>query len=396
MAVVNGEPITAEALARELRQTRAGGEGEAPGRRCSASGSSTTWSTGPCCCSRPGPAPSWWARTRWSAPSCGCAASTPARHFDDLLAQERLSQAELKARLQGPAHRGAALPRGGLPARPGGRRPRSSGWYAEHAGRVRASRSGSACCRWWWRPATRRPQLRDKLRRDPSRLRRGGARQPRSRPEGKNGGDLGWIGRGAGFPEVFDVCFSLPLNAVSDVTPSPYGFHLFRVVERKAASRRTLEQARAEIARAAAPRQAGPRAGGVPGRPPRPRHHPDRPGGPRRGDPVTHALLALALAAAARRSPPIPPPRPPRRRRPPTPGAGPARRPQPRGRHRQRRGGDAARAGGAGRRRVAARRRSCRPARSATGPWRWCCAAPSRWCWPSGSSTPRRWRCRSR
>jgi peptidyl-prolyl cis-trans isomerase C len=32
------------------------------------------------------------------------------------------------------------------------------------------------------------------------------------------------------------------------VTPSPYGFHLFKVVERKAAHRRPLEQARGEIA----------------------------------------------------------------------------------------------------------------------------------------------------
>jgi peptidyl-prolyl cis-trans isomerase C len=66
-------------------------------------------------------------------------------------------------------------------------------------------------------------------------------------PEGKNGGELGWIGRGAGFPEVFDVCFSMPIGSVSDVVPSPYGFHVFRVVERKAASRRTLDQARGEI-----------------------------------------------------------------------------------------------------------------------------------------------------
>jgi peptidyl-prolyl cis-trans isomerase C len=67
-------------------------------------------------------------------------------------------------------------------------------------------------------------------------------------PEGKNGGDLGWIARGGGFPEVFDVCFSLPLNSISDVVPSPYGFHLFRVVERKGASKRTLDQARGEVA----------------------------------------------------------------------------------------------------------------------------------------------------
>jgi peptidyl-prolyl cis-trans isomerase C len=31
------------------------------------------------------------------------------------------------------------------------------------------------------------------------------------------------------------------------VVPSPYGFHLFKVTERKGAQKRSLEQARAEI-----------------------------------------------------------------------------------------------------------------------------------------------------
>jgi peptidyl-prolyl cis-trans isomerase C len=88
--------------------------------------------------------------------------------------------------------------------------------------------------------------LRDKLRRDPARFAEV-ARASSIAPEGKNGGELGWIGRGAGFPEVFDVCFSMPLNSVSDVVPSPYGFHIFRVVERKSASKRTLDQARGEV-----------------------------------------------------------------------------------------------------------------------------------------------------
>jgi peptidyl-prolyl cis-trans isomerase C len=48
-------------------------------------------------------------------------------------------------------------------------------------------------------------------------------------------------------PEVFDACFRLPLNAVSEVVPSPYGFHVFKVVDRKPASRRALGEARPEI-----------------------------------------------------------------------------------------------------------------------------------------------------
>jgi peptidyl-prolyl cis-trans isomerase C len=89
-------------------------------------------------------------------------------------------------------------------------------------------------------------QLRERLRRNPQTFAEV-ARKSSIAPEGKNGGDLGFIGRGAGFPEVFDACFGMPLNVVSEVTPSPYGFHIFKVTEKKGAQRRTLEQARAEI-----------------------------------------------------------------------------------------------------------------------------------------------------
>jgi peptidyl-prolyl cis-trans isomerase C len=90
-------------------------------------------------------------------------------------------------------------------------------------------------------------QIRDRLRRNPQTFAEV-ARKSSIAPEGRNGGDLGYIGRGAGFPEVFDACFQMPLNVVSDVTPSPYGFHLFKVVDRKGAQRRTYEQSKGEIA----------------------------------------------------------------------------------------------------------------------------------------------------
>jgi len=169
----------------------------------------------------------------------------PGTHFDDLLAQERLSQGELKARLKDQLTVERLFHEEVFP-----RVQVASGevekHYADHASEfqepervhvlqvVVATRDEAA-------------QVRDQIRRDPAKFGEV-ARRASIAPEGKNGGDLGWIGRGAGFPEVFDVCFQLPVNLVSDVTPSPYGFHLFKVVERKAASRRTLEQARGEIA----------------------------------------------------------------------------------------------------------------------------------------------------
>ncbi|MDR0966349.1 MAG: peptidyl-prolyl cis-trans isomerase [Myxococcales bacterium] len=60
-------------------------------------------------------------------------------------------------------------------------------------------------------------------------------------PEGKNGGDLGFFPRGV-MPPMFDkVCFELPVGRVSDIVPSDYGFHIFKVLEKKSAQRRGYE-----------------------------------------------------------------------------------------------------------------------------------------------------------
>jgi len=244
VALVNGEPISAEALARELRQTRAGAESEGPGdvlrKRVlddlvdralllqQARGRSVVVG-----------------QDQVERAFLRIRAEYPGTHFDDLLAQERLSQGELKARLKDQLtieklFHEEVFPRVQVDDAEVER------WYADHAAsfqepeRVRvlqvvvASRDEAA-------------QVRERLRRDPAAFAEV-ARRASIAPEGKNGGDLGWIGRGAGFPEVFDACFTMPLNVVSEVTPSPYGFHLFKVVERKAAARRTLDQARVEIA----------------------------------------------------------------------------------------------------------------------------------------------------
>jgi peptidyl-prolyl cis-trans isomerase C len=172
-------------------------------------------------------------------------AEYPGTHFDDLLAQERLSQAELKAHLKDQLTVERLFEQEVFP-QVQVVDAEVERYYAEHGSEfqepervhvlqiVVASREEAA-------------QVREKLRRNPQTFAEM-ARRSSIAPEGKSGGDLGFIGRGAGFPEVFDACFSLPVNVISDVTPSPYGFHLFKVVEKKPAQRRTLEQARAEIA----------------------------------------------------------------------------------------------------------------------------------------------------
>lgn len=72
------------------------------------------------------------------------------------------------------------------------------------------------------------------------------ARRHSLSPDGKLGGDLGFFGRGQMPPQFEEVCFSLPPGRVSDVVASPYGFHLFKVTERRGA------QALAPAARRAA------------------------------------------------------------------------------------------------------------------------------------------------
>jgi peptidyl-prolyl cis-trans isomerase C len=244
VAVVNGEPVSADALARDLREARAGaGEGEGSlevlrrkvleelvdralllqeaHARSIVVGQDQVERA--------------FLRLR---------AEYPGTHFDDLLAQERLSQTELKARLRdqlaierlfeeqvfpGVTVADAEIDR----------------YYADHLQefqepeRVRVQQI----------VVTTREEaqsIREKLRRNPQTFAEV-AKKSSIAPEGKAGGDLGYIGRGSGFPEVFDACFSMPLHAISEVTPSPYGFHLFRVTDKKPAQRRALELARAGL-----------------------------------------------------------------------------------------------------------------------------------------------------
>ncbi|RMG20052.1 MAG: peptidylprolyl isomerase [Deltaproteobacteria bacterium] len=65
-------------------------------------------------------------------------------------------------------------------------------------------------------------------------------------PEAAQGGDLGWFERGV-MPPPFDVCFDLPVGRVSEVVESPYGYHLFQVLERRKARVLSLDEARDRI-----------------------------------------------------------------------------------------------------------------------------------------------------
>jgi peptidyl-prolyl cis-trans isomerase C len=168
----------------------------------------------------------------------------PGSHFDDLLAKERLSQSELRARLKEQLtieklFHDEVFPQIRVTD------PEVERYYAEHVGefqapeRVRVSQIVVGT-------REEAAQLRERLRREPQNF-ADLARRLSIAPEGRSGGDLGFIARGGGFPEVFDLCFSLQRNVISEVTPSPYGFHLFKVTEKRPAERLTLAQVRGQI-----------------------------------------------------------------------------------------------------------------------------------------------------
>jgi peptidyl-prolyl cis-trans isomerase D len=64
---------------------------------------------------------------------------------------------------------------------------------------------------------------------------------------GKNGGSLGFIGRGRTVPEFEKTAFSLPKSSTSDLVQSSYGFHIIRVDDKQAAHLKTLNEVKDQI-----------------------------------------------------------------------------------------------------------------------------------------------------
>jgi len=244
VAVVNGEPITRAAFERELQQLRVAGEG-----------------SGPTDVLRQSIVDGLVARTLLLQQARARAVTVPPEQvdrsllalrseypgtaFDDMLAQERLSVAELRTRLREQLtieklFQDEVFPRVRVSDEEVAR------YHADHPTefdgpeRVHARQVVV-------RSREEATRIREEVRRKPATFAAVASRASIA-PEGKRGGDLGWFGKGQGMPEVFDVCFRLPVNTVSDVIPSPFGFHVFQVIEKKPPSHRSLEEARPAIA----------------------------------------------------------------------------------------------------------------------------------------------------
>jgi peptidyl-prolyl cis-trans isomerase D len=63
----------------------------------------------------------------------------------------------------------------------------------------------------------------------------------------KQGGSLGWIGKGQTVPEFEKTAFSLPKGQISDLVKSSYGFHIIRVDDKQDAHMKALDEVKDQI-----------------------------------------------------------------------------------------------------------------------------------------------------
>ncbi len=66
-------------------------------------------------------------------------------------------------------------------------------------------------------------------------------------PEASSGGDLGFFGKGDMPLEFEETVFSLPLGRISKIKKSPYGYHIFKVVERTKGRKPTFKDVQEKI-----------------------------------------------------------------------------------------------------------------------------------------------------
>ena len=73
------------------------------------------------------------------------------------------------------------------------------------------------------------------------------AREKSTAPEAAHGGDLGYFAMGD-MPAEFNVVFGMQKGGISGIIKSPYGYHVFKLKDRRKAGRISLDEAYREIA----------------------------------------------------------------------------------------------------------------------------------------------------
>ena len=73
------------------------------------------------------------------------------------------------------------------------------------------------------------------------------ARKKSTAPEAEEGGSLGYFAMGD-MPGEFNVVFGLPKGGISGVVKSPYGYHIFKLEDKRRAGKIGLEEASRDIA----------------------------------------------------------------------------------------------------------------------------------------------------
>jgi peptidyl-prolyl cis-trans isomerase C len=68
------------------------------------------------------------------------------------------------------------------------------------------------------------------------------AREKSTAPEAAKGGDLGYFAMGE-MPAEFNVVFGLPRGGTSGIVKSPYGYHIFKLEDKRKAGRTGLDEA---------------------------------------------------------------------------------------------------------------------------------------------------------
>lgn len=65
-------------------------------------------------------------------------------------------------------------------------------------------------------------------------------------PDRNQGGDVGYIAKGR-FPKEFDICFDLKIGELSPIVSGLYGFHIFKVTEKKPEEQISYDQVKSQI-----------------------------------------------------------------------------------------------------------------------------------------------------